>query len=93
MAEREKQWTYLTKWSRIAVERLFEKKTGKASKPKIGDKFVVVGNSGPFHRFKIGEIVTFDHFHRYGVHWYESKDGMGQYVNECDVVPYKGEAR
>lgn len=43
--------------ARVAVARLFEKKT---CKPKIGDKFVVISNKSPdcHHHFKIGSVVT-----------------------------------
>lgn len=83
--------------ARIAVERLFEKKsTEKAkevSKPKVGDKFVITGNSATPHFFTIGEIVTRTHFYRAGVHRYKGADGASWLVSDCDVVPYKGESR
>lgn len=81
--------------AKIAVERLFEKKRkedkAKESKPKIGDKFVVTGNSATPHFFTIGEIVTRTHFYRAGVHRYKGADGASWLVSDCDVVPYKGE--
>lgn len=82
--------------ARIAVERLFEKKTGKVkevSKPKVGDKFVITGNSATPHFFTIGEIVTRTCFYRAGVHRYKGADGASWLVSDCDVVPYKGESR
>lgn len=76
--------------ARIAVERLFEKK-GKESKPKVGDKFVIVGKTG-FHVFRIGEIVTLvlvdGHASRY-----KNNEGMRQWVFDCDVMPYKETAK
>ena len=49
--------------ARIAVERLFKETADKpeeASKPKIGDKFVIISNKSPdcHHHFKIGSVVT-----------------------------------
>lgn len=84
--------------AKIAVERLFEKKsTGKAkevSKPKICDKFVVIGNEhSPHHCFKKGEIVTIAQFYKEKIHIFENECGKNQYVNELDVKPYKGEAK
>ena len=81
---------------RIAVERLFEKKTGKAkevSKPKVGDKFVVTGISSPIHYFKVGEIVTFAHPGKNGANMYRNEFGLDQVVNVLDVKPYKGESK
>lgn len=79
--------------ARIAVERLFEKTSGKAkdaSKPKIGDKFVVVRNSSSdcTHYFKIGSVVTLKYIGT-GKNIYEADDGVEQIVRDCDVTPYK----
>lgn len=84
--------------AKIAVDRLFEKKsTGKAkevSKPKICDKFVVIGNEhSPHHCFKKGEIVTIAQFYKEKIHIFENECGKNQYVNELDVKPYKGESK
>lgn len=84
--------------ARIAVERLFKKKSdGKpeeVSKPKIGDKFVVIGNKHiPHHRFGIGEIVTLTHIHRSDVRFYENERRRTQCVNDLDVRPYMGNSK
>lgn len=84
--------------ARIAVERLFEKKsTGKAkeaSKPKIGDKFVVTGNTYfPHHYFNIGEIVTLTYQCKNGISWYRNKRGIEQVASNLDVKPYKVESK
>ena len=77
--------------ARVAVERLFEKKRKedkpKESKPKIGDKFVIVGNTC-HHNFRIGEIVTCDTIIR-RTKFYQNSDGMLQFVDDSDVKPYK----
>lgn len=76
--------------ARIAVERLFKKTAGKAkeaSKPKVGDKFVIVGKTG-FHVFRIGEIVTLVLVDGQTSH-YENNEGQRQWVRDCDVMPYK----
>ena len=77
--------------ARVAVERLFEKKRkedkAKESKPKIGDKFVVVGDlSG--HEFPIGDIVTLC---RVCNSWrlYMNQYGRKRWVYDFDVKPYK----
>lgn len=72
--------------ARVAVERLFEKK-GKESKPKVGDKFKIVGKTY-FHRFYIGEIVTLVSVDSFAS-LYEDRKGMIQWVYDCDVMPYK----
>ena len=72
--------------ARIAVERLFEKKP-KESKPKVGDKFKIVGRTY-FHGFYIGEIVTLVSVDS-GASRYEDCRGMRQWVYDCDVMPYK----
>lgn len=71
---------------RIAVERLFEKK-GKESKPKVGDKFKIVGNAC-FHGFHIGEIVTLISVDG-NASRYEDSKGLRQWVYDYDVMPYK----
>ena len=80
--------------ARIAVERLFEKTSGKAkdaSKPKIGDKFVVVGNNGDDmrHLFDIGTIVTLILLQDDGYSRYQDNFGFRQFVSDRDVRPYK----
>lgn len=80
--------------ARIAVQRLFKKKpTGKAkevSKPKVGDKFVVTGNTYfPRHYFNIGEIVTFTDPVENETGWYRNERGKEQIVSNLDVKPYK----
>lgn len=81
--------------ARVAVERLFEKKRKdgkpKESKPKIGDKFVVVGDlSG--HEFPIGDIVTLC---RVCNSWrlYMNQYGRKRWVYDFDVKPYKENAK
>ena len=81
--------------ARVAVERLFEKKRKegkpKESKPKIGDKFVVVGDlSG--HEFPIGDIVTLYHFHK-DFSLYMNRYGRKRWVYDFDVKPYKENAK
>lgn len=83
--------------ARIAVERLFKKTSGKvsdSSKPKIGDKFVVVRNSSSdcTHYFKIGSVVTLKYIGT-GKNIYEADDGVEQIVRDCDVTPYKETAK
>lgn len=72
--------------ARIAVERLFEKK-GKESKPKVGDKFKIVGKTY-FHGFHIGEIVTLVSVDS-DASRYEDRKGMRQWVPDRDVSPCK----
>lgn len=83
--------------ARVAVERLFKKTSGKAkdaSKPKIGDKFVVVGRSADvFHAFDIGTIVTLIHLECEGFNQYRDDFGLCQYVSDRDVKPYKEESK
>ena len=76
--------------ARVAIERLFEKKP-KESKPKIGDKFVIVGNTC-HHNFRIGEIVTCDTIIR-RTKFYQNSDGMLQFVDDSDVKPYKEKSK
>lgn len=76
--------------ARVAVERLFEKK-GKESKPKVGDKFVIVGKTG-FHVFRIGEIVTLVLVDGQASR-YENNRVLRQWVCDCDVMPYKETAK
>lgn len=71
--------------ARVAVERLFEKTSGK---PKIGDKFVVVGKSA-FHGFDIDTIVTLTRLECDGCNQYRDDFGLCQYVSDRDVKPYK----
>lgn len=85
------------KGAALAVERLFEKKsTGKAkeaSKPKIGDKFVVTGNSSPNHYFNVGDIVTLTYPCENTSSLYRNECGKVQAVSDLDVKPYKGESK
>lgn len=85
--------------ARVAVERLFEKKRKedkpKGSKPKVGDKFRVIGNqlSGKFrHWFRLGEIVTLSEI-RNGDSRYINSSGMRQWVADMDVRPYKEKSK
>ena len=77
--------------ARVAVERLFEKKRkedkAKESKPKIGDKFVVVGDLNG-HEFPIGKIVTLCAFHK-GCSLYIDRYGRKRWICDFDVKPYK----
>ena len=72
--------------ARVAVERLFEKKR-KESKPKVGDKFKIVGKSH-YHGFSIGETVRLIRICEQGKR-YENCRGLGQWVCDSDVKPYK----
>ena len=72
--------------ARVAVERLFEKKR-KEDKPKVGDKFVIVGDFTG-HGFPIGEIVTLYHFHK-DFSLYMNRYGRKRWVYEVDMKPYK----
>lgn len=82
--------------AKAAVGRLFEKKRKgedkpKESKPKIGDKFVVVGDlSG--HEFPIGDIVTLC---RVCNSWrlYMNQYGRKRWIYDFDVKPYKENAK
>ena len=80
--------------ARVAVERLFEKKR-KEDKPKIGDKFIVVGNH-PFgachHFFKIGSVVELVQF-RGAKSSYVDERGLEQTVLAEDVCPYKEKSK
>lgn len=83
--------------ARIAVERLFKKTADKpeeASKPKIGDKFVIMSNKSPDcrHHFKIGAVVTLEHIGM-GKKYYEADSGLTQIVRDCDVAPYREKAK
>lgn len=81
--------------ARVAVERLFEKKRKedkpKKSKPKIGDKFVIVGKSY-YHGFSIGETVTLIRISGESKR-YKNSRGLGQWVCDSDVKPYKENAK
>lgn len=81
--------------ARVAVERLFKKKRKedkpKESKPKPGDKFVVVGDLSN-HEFSIGEIVTFCRSHK-GCDLYLNRYGRQRWVCDLDVKPYKENAK
>lgn len=81
--------------ARVAVERLFDKKhkegKPKESKPKMGDKFVIVDDlSG--HGFPIGEIVTLYYF-RKDYSLYMNRCGRKQWIYDSDVKPYKEKSK
>ena len=84
--------------ARIAVERLFKETADKpeeVSKPKIGDKFVIMSNKSPDcrHYLKIGSVVTLKHI-GIGKNFYEADDGVIQIVRDCDVAPlYREKAK
>lgn len=83
--------------ARLAVERLFKKTADKpeeASKPKVGDKFVIVSNRSPdcIHHFKIGSVVTLKYI-GIGKNTYEADNGLTQIVRDCDVAPYREKAK
>ncbi len=83
--------------ARIAVERLFKKTADKpeeVSKPKVGDKFVIVSNRSPdcIHHFKIGSVVTLKYI-GIGKNTYEADNGLMQIVRDCDVAPYREKAK
>lgn len=86
--------------ARVAVERLFEKKRKEdkskeskreQGKPKVGDKFVIVGDFTG-HGFPIGEIVTLYHFHK-DFSLYMNRYGRKRWVYEADMKPYKENAK
>lgn len=83
--------------ARIAVERLFKKMSDgvkDASKPKIGDKFVVVGRSADMrHLFDIGTIVTLIRLEDDGYSQYQDNFGVKQFISDRDVKPYKEKAK
>ena len=93
--------------ARVAVERLFEKKRKedkpteskpKVSKLKVGDKFVITGNSPVgkcHHYFKIGEIVTLvnPEISSKGEGRFKNREGLGQNVRMECVRPYKENAK
>ena len=81
--------------ARVAVERLFDKKhkegKPKESKPKMGDKFVIVDDlSG--HGFPIGDIVTLYYF-RKDYSLYMNRCGRKQWIYDSDVKPYKEKSK
>lgn len=81
--------------ARVAVERLFEKKRkeDKPEKytPKVGDRFKIVGKSH-YHGFSIGETVRLIRICEQGKR-YENCRGLGQWVCDSDVKPYKENAK
>lgn len=81
--------------ARVAVERLFEKKRkeDKPEKytPKVGDKFKIVRKSH-YHGFSIGETVRLIRICEQGKR-YENCRGLGQWVCDSDVKPYKENAK
>ena len=81
--------------ARVAVERLFEKKRKedkpKDSKPKVGDKFVVVSN--PSHYCSsVGKIVTL-YDNSGSIKLYKDSDGALLYIRDCNVKPYKEKSK
>jgi hypothetical protein len=85
--------------ARVAVERLFAKKRKedkpKESKPKVGDKFIVVGNHSfdtCHHFFKIGSTVKLVEF-RGAKSSYVDEWGLEQTVLAEDVRPYKEKSK
>ena len=77
--------------ARVAVERLFEKTSGK---PKIGDKFVVTVKGGKFnHCFGIGDIVTLVEILPDGCFDLADKGGFAQILHPSEVRPYKEESK
>lgn len=81
--------------ARVAVERLFEKKRKedkpKKSKPKVGDKFVVVSN--PSHYCSsVGKIVTLYDILGSGK-IYKDSNGALLLIRDCNVKPYKENAK
>lgn len=84
--------------AKIAVERLFKKTADEpeeASKPKVGDRFVIVSNRSPdcIHHFKIGSVVTTIGHIGTGENLYVADNGLIQIVRDCDVAPYKEKAK
>ena len=84
--------------AKIAVERLFKKTADKpeeVSKPKIGDKFVIMSNKSPDcrHNFRIGSVVTTLEHIKTGENLYVADNGLIQIVRDCDVAPYKEKAK
>jgi len=82
--------------ARAAVARLFEKKRKeykpKDSKPKVGDKFVVVSN--PSHYCSsVGKIVTLYYGNSGSVKLYKDSDGALLYIRNCNVKPYKEKSK
>ena len=86
--------------AKVAVERLFEKKRKEdkpkenkreQGKPKVGDKFVIVGDFTG-HGFPIGEIVTLYHFHK-DFSLYMNRYGRKRWVYEVDMKPYKEKSK
>lgn len=82
--------------ARVAVGRLFEKKRKedkpKDSKPKVGDKFVVVSN--PSHYCSsVGKIVTLYYGNSGSVKLYKDSDGALLYIRNCNVKPYKEKSK
>jgi hypothetical protein len=81
--------------ARIAVERLFEKKRKedkpKESEPKIGDKFVIT-SLFCYPAARVGEIVTL--YNIIGsVKLYKASDGALLIIHDCNVKPYKENAK
>ena len=81
--------------ARAAVERLFKKKRKegkpKESRPKVGDKFVVVSN--PSHYCSsVGKIVTLYDILGSGK-IYKDSNGALLLIRDCNVKPYKENAK
>ena len=81
--------------ARVAVGRLFEKKRKedkpKESEPKVGDKFVIVGDTD-YHVFPLGAIVTLVEISRPDSR-YMNRFGITQWVHDFGVKPYKEKSK
>ena len=81
--------------AKVAVERLFEKKRKedkpKESEPKVGDKFVIVGDTD-YHVFPLGAIVTLVEISRPDSR-YMNRFGITQWVHDFGVKPYKEKSK
>ena len=79
----------------VAVGRLFEKKRKedkpKESEPKVGDKFVIVGDTD-YHVFPLGAIVTLVEISRPDSR-YMNRFGITQWVHDFGVKPYKEKSK
>ena len=84
--------------TRVAVERLFEKKRKedkpKESKPKMWDKFVVAKEDGKYgHLFNTGEIVTLLKALKNGNLRLVNEAGLVQLLPPSEVRPYKEKSK
>ena len=58
-------------------------------KAKLGDKFVVIGNSGGDHSFSKYDIVTLSIRQCDGIHMYVDREDMFGFVPDADLVSLK----